>query len=108
MSTFTPTPAQLQIAFRELYRPDNPRCPDSVEAMLASDTWSIALIGVARNRARAPSIAQCPAPQRLPHAAPVPPTPAHPPAPQRARLRGPTFDARRLAANDIDDDDDDR
>ncbi len=91
------TDEQLRLAFRELRRPG---APASVEAMLADPSWRIALLGVARNRARAPSIAAGPRPVTPTHAAPVPPVPAAPNRPAAMWLRYPTFDAKSAAAND--------
>jgi hypothetical protein len=111
-----PTAEQLQIAFRELWRPGR---PDTVEKMLLHPTLGVCLRGIARARHRVLTrnaghqpvqaiIHQCvpPTPAMPPHR-PKPPrsAPAERPAYlHRAAATKPRFDARKAAANDRDDD----
>lgn len=111
-----PTAEQLQIAFRELWRPGR---PDTVEKMLLHPTLGICLRGIARARTRVLTRNAGHQPvQGFSHQA-VPATPTAPPqrpklargAPaerpaylHRAAATTPRFDARKAAANDRDDD----
>lgn len=91
-----PTAEQLALAFRHLWRPGR---PGSVEAMLASPTWAICLRNAAQTMNRPANRSSGQRVPTTPHAPPVPPVPADP----TRRWRGPTFDARRAAAGDLDD-----
>ena len=96
----TVTDEQLQMAFRHLARPG---WPATLEAPLAHPILSICLralaINVRRGGVGGGPTYQAPTPTGAP---PVPLTPVQPPVKARPRLRGPTFDARRAAANDQD------
>ena len=81
-----PTEAQLQMAYRELR---TPVWPDTLQATLAHPVYGTCLRQAARHRHRA-----------SPCAAPQPTTPAR----QARPYALPTYDARRAAANDRDDD----
>lgn len=94
-----PTEQQLLLALRQLRRPE---WPQSLEACLAHVIAGPCIRGLAGNLARAtptPGRSVLRRPAVLPD---PPPAPAGVPA--RKRYPGPTFDARRAAANDLDDD----
>jgi hypothetical protein len=91
-----PTREQLALAFRQISRPG---WPASLDDALARPHFAAALRGIAVNLRRASA---CPAPRRPGPASapPAPPVQADP----RQRMATPTrFDAKRAAANDIDD-----
>lgn len=115
------TEEQLRLAMRHLWRPG---WPDDMAAVLKDPQRGPCVRGLARQFLRerppvaAPRLSSLPPPHACP---PVPPTPTAPPPSNRHR-RGPAvdspdtlgawprrraFDARRAAANDFDDDDDD-
>ena len=89
-----PTEQHLQRAWDQLAASSR-RCPGTLESCLASSTWSICLQAMAKRLALRELQQPAPATQEPRAAA------AHHPLrlPQR-----PTFDARRAAANDRDDD----
>lgn len=101
------TPEQLQLAYRQLARPD--RWPPTLEQALAHPTLGICLRALARQLSR-PRWTGCPVAPALP-AGYVPPTPTEPPprskpaaspiTHQWSRRRG--IDLKRAAANDLDD-----
>ena len=90
------TTEQLQHAWLARRRPD---WPPTFEAAMADELLSrlVRLEAAARQRA-----------QRRAEHKPLPAwmTVNHPPAPAPPHRASPTFDARRAAANDLDDDDD--
>jgi hypothetical protein len=97
---------QLQTAYRELYRPG---WPATLEAVLLDPLRGNLVRGMARSRSRA-AFRLPPTHHTLP-TAPVPATPTEPPRKQgqwlpaggRWRNSQPTFDARKAAANDLED-----
>ncbi|HOW47343.1 MAG TPA: hypothetical protein PLB26_06780 [Rubrivivax sp.] len=93
-----PSEEQLRLAFRQLRR--GPHWPATLELAMAHPVYSVAVRAVAINlhRGGLPLPAVPPAWRRS--EASVPPTPAAPP---QRRTAKPTFDARRAAANDLDD-----
>lgn len=99
----TVSPEQMQLAWRHARRL---HWPATLEAALQVPHYAICLTGIARNLSRAPWPHGAP---QAPAMAAVPPTPAAPPpaAPSNTRRvaghRG-SFDARRAAANDFDED----
>ena len=97
-----PTPEQLALALRQLWRPG---WPADLAAALAHPVYSICVRGLARNLSRPPMRAD--PPPRLGTLHQVPPTPTEPPVrKQHGRWfpKAGAFDAKRAAANDRDDD----
>jgi hypothetical protein len=90
------TPEQLRLAYRQLQRP---HWPTTLEEALAHPLHGNCIRGLARSLSR-PAWHERHPPR--PQAPPVPPTPTEPPA--RRALPRLTFDPRRAAANDRDDD----
>jgi hypothetical protein len=93
------TDAQLRLGLRQLWRPG---WPDDLATVLQDPVRGNLVRGMARQLSRASATA---APRRtsLP-SAPVPATPSE--APRRLPMSGtkrPHFDARKAAANDLDD-----
>lgn len=91
-----PTPAQYAQAFDVLRR--RPRCPRTVEAALAHPVYGLCLRALAKKLA-------C---EQRPAAPPRSASPARRtvlPFPPRRAAPAHTFDARKAAANDKDDDD---
>lgn len=91
-----PTEQQLQRAWDQLAASSR-RCPGTLESCLASSTWSICLHAMAKRLALREL--QQPVPVPAPRAAA-----AHHPQSLPALRPLPTFDARRAAAGDRDDD----
>ena len=95
-----PTPEQLALALRQLWRPG---WPADLEATLHHPIYGTCLRGLARNMRRPPMVAK-PVPM-LGTVHQAPPTPTEAPArTQRGCWRIPAgaFDAKRAAANDKD------
>lgn len=103
-----PTREQLELAFRQLARPD--RWPATLDKALAVPHFRICLRRLAISLGR-PRWQPVPVAPGLPRGGPVPPTPAAPPARQRNDFPGPDtgtwkkrgVDMKRRAANDHDD-----
>jgi len=108
-----PTPEQLQLAYRQLARPD--RWPPTLEQALAHPTLGICLRALARQLSR-PRWTGSPVAPTMPGAW-VLPTPTEPPlrkaqrpaggaahSPQHLEWRRRGIDLKRAAANDRDDD----
>ena len=100
------TTEQLQRAYRHLARPG---WPESLDAVLRDPLRGPCVRGLARQFTREPLPARRTyRPPTPPHATPLPATPTEPPrkAPpaRHARAQLPlAFDAKRAAANDLDD-----
>lgn len=96
-----PTQVQLLMAYRELR---NEQWPDTLEATITHPTFGLCLRQAARHRHRANPCAA----QRVVLGAAhiVPPTQTAPPPTTAGRriYSGPTYDAKRAAANDRSDD----
>jgi hypothetical protein len=95
---------QLALAWRHMRRPAT--WPPTLELCLEHAVYGPIALPCLRALARRLGRAS-PTPGRMPQRAPRP-LPEPPPVPARPAWRGPTFDARRAAANDRDDLDDDR
>ena len=102
-----PTPQQLQLAVRQLWRPGWPGFPTDPQASIDHPTYGVCVRGQARTLSRAPL---CTAPRRayglpnlLPASVPAATAPAAPTKPRRGYVPAGAFDARRAAANDRDD-----
>lgn len=103
------TPEQLALAWRHMRRPAS--WPGTLDAAMQDPRCAPCITGYARSMARAPFRTPDARPAHSLPAAPVPPTPTRPPNRQQdrsaanatARRHGPTWDARKAAANDLED-----